>query len=317
MVLPTQMPTSVFSGHIADQAATDKIKAELLMMVTTLAIGGGMSALFGSAVLRTVAVDRAVDFVCRRNMERALNAMAWIEGNPAASFIAQGIWDGTASILTARTKQRVEGLVSQSPLGADTVRNPLSFQNDLQRYLLTTVSAAHDVAAEVRDNRVLSEEGRNDIAEGLRNAPFFDNAPTRSVISDPARVRKELELLLYMGLVMNSDYIQETSYWMRGAHEGRSTRRIGAVTEAASGENYPRASSAHSHGPGHIRDTFRTVEYDRPGGRYFSDIMDRVNELHRELFGGNFEQGSYGRDEIARAEQLSQRIQRQYFLPSK
>ena len=301
-----------FRRTLDDQAKVDRLKAQCVMLIASVAFGGGMSALFGAAVVRTVLVDQALQVVCNRNMNRLFNAMAWVESSPAASFMTQAAWDGVAGMLSDQTTSQLENLAFSRP-SLNGIQNPQAFQNDLQNYVLDCKLAAYATAREVRDSGVLSAAGRDQIADDLRAAPFFANAPTSDVIRDKERAKKEMELLLYMTLVMGSDFLVEESYWMRGAHEGHSTRTIGPVTAATGSPNYPQGSYSHSSGLGYFSDTFRKVDYRRPGGDWFSSIMDRTNELHRDLFGREFEHGSYGKDEVTRAQNLSQRIQTRYY----
>ncbi len=221
---------------MSQQAATDKLKMEMLMLVASVGFGGAMSGLFGTAVVRTALSQGALNVVCNRNMTRVFRAMAWVEGNAAASHMASAAWDGVASIVTTQAKNRVTALATANPVGR-SLRNPQVFQNDLQAYVLTAKTAAYELAAEIRDNHVLSDQGRNALADQLRAAPFFAQAPHSSVIANRTRATKEIELLLYMVHVMNSDYIQQTTHYLRGAHEGTTTRRLGGVEQAATGSS--------------------------------------------------------------------------------
>ena len=59
---------------------------------------------------------------------------------------------------------------------------------------------------------------------------------------------------------------------------------------------------------------YLAIDYRRPGGNlpWGNAIMDRVNSLHRSQIGGDFEKGSYGKDEVARAEKLNAAIAKKY-----
>ena len=280
------------------------------MMALTLGMGGGLGALFGKAALKNVVLDRAVNFVCRRNMTKTFNAMAAMASSPAGSFIAEQSWNNLTTLLTKRVVDQVEGLVTRPPLGAKTIQNPQVIQNDLRMYLLRAISSAHKVAAEVRDHLILNDAGKDQIARDLRSARLFSNAPTTVVVGPRDKAAKDIELSLYMVLIMDSDYINETTFWQQGARDGIRTRRVGSVNQRTTSQNYPTSSSSHTHGFGHSSDTIRTVEYDSPGSR----VMDRINALHKERFHSEFLVDNYGRDEVMRAEQISSRLQKTYLM---
>lgn len=297
-----------FQATLDSQKEFDKMCADLAMMAVTLGVGGGLAAMFGKAALGSVVLDQAVNVVCNRNMTRTFSAMVAVEGSQAGSFLAKESWAQISKFASANVKKQVASLVSENPVGQNTISNPQVFQNDLKSYLLRAISAAHSTAASVRDNPKLSAEEKDAIAQDMKSARLVANMPTKDVTGVRAEATKDLELALYMVLVMHSDYILETTFYLRGDHDGIWKRRVGEVTAATTDKGYGASSLKHSHGLGYVNDSFRTVEYDQPGSR----IMKRINKLHNDRFKSDFQVGGYGKDEIARAEALSKRLQQKY-----
>ena len=98
-----------------DQSAKDKLKGELIALTMSIGVGGMMTGMLGTAVMRTVTLESALSVVCNRNMNRTFNAMALVSANPAAHFMTKAAWDGLGDILKANTKQQIQALASQAP----------------------------------------------------------------------------------------------------------------------------------------------------------------------------------------------------------
>jgi hypothetical protein len=294
-----------FSGTLKEQAELDKLKAEIFITAVSLGFGAGLGALFGKAALKAVVADQAINLVCERNMVRTFNAMAKISGSVPGAFLAEQAWDLVAGKAADATKKVVENMFLTTP-GLTSPTNPQRFQNDLKQYLVRAKTAAHAFGEFVRDSSDLTNAKKDDIAESLRRAAFFKNAPTTPVIKVVDTAAEAIELSFYMVLVMNSDYIQETrSERMAGEPNLVVSRRVGDVnrptTDTAYGDLPKSSYSRGGFGPS-ISKTY-SIEYDRPG----SVIMSRINKLHKKIFGGEFAENgwfgnSYGRTEIARAE---------------
>ena len=121
-----------------------------------------------------------------------------------------------------------------------------------------------------------------------------------------------------MVLVMDSDYIEESTDWQQGARDGVRTRRVGGVSLSTSDPRYgvtPPMTS--SRGLGYSSNTMTYVAYDKPGSR----IIDRINTLYQARLGGTFfpngflDFPTYGRPEIARAELALARLNQQVLGP--
>lgn len=273
-----------FKATLQSQADLDKLKAELFLTVATIGFGAGLGAVFGKAALSTVLADQALTAVCNRNMIRTFNTMAAISSSVPGTFIVEQIWSTLSSKVSDAAKRQVQDIYSRSPISA-ALQNPQVFQNDLQAYVLRIKTAAHQVAADIRDNRTMSETEKNGVVARLRAAPFFANAPRTDLIGARQSAADKIELGFYMTMIMNSDYIKETTFYTQGAHEGTRTRRVGAVDRLTTDRAYANVpASTSSYGFGYSNSTMYDVAYDSPGSR----IMSRINTLYQAQLRGEF-----------------------------
>ena len=143
--------------------------------------------------------------------------------------------------------------------------------------------ALEAVAADIRDNRTMTEAEKDTVARQMRAAPFFADAPRSDVIGNRQRAADTMELAFLMVLVMDSDYIEEHTDWQRGARDGTSTRRLGGVSLPTSDPRYGVTPAMRSSsGLGYSSNTVTYVAYDKPGSR----ILDRINTLYGQRIGG-------------------------------
>ncbi|MCB1776006.1 MAG: hypothetical protein KDI50_01080 [Candidatus Competibacteraceae bacterium] len=301
-----------FHKTLDDQKKYDAMKTELFMMAVTLGIGAGLGALYGKTALKAVTFDKALNIVCNRNMNRVFNLMHTVSSSPSGSFLVGALWDEAAKKVGETVKTQVQALMTSVPVKDQTITNPTTFRNSLQNYLLDYVIAARDTCIALQDSK-LSEGEKQKFANAMFDAPFFKKAPATEMIGPQDVAAKDIELSFYMVLLMNSDRIMKTTYYVRGAHEGKrvSYRPINVPT---TDPKYPKPTSSHSHGPGYIEDTFETIDYISPG----SKVAKRIDKLHKERFGSEFFKDatffSWGFDanEIRAAEKMNERIQSKY-----
>lgn len=307
-----------FKATLQSQADWDKMKMELFMTAATIGFGAGLGAMFGkAATVGSVAVDQALTVVCNRNMERTFNAMARISASVPGTFVVSQIWDTLGSKIGTAAKDQVQSLVTRPPAAA-AIRDPQVMQNDMTAYVLRAKTAAHAVAADIRDNRTMSEAEKDTVATQMRAAPFFADAPRSDVIGNRQRAADTMELAFLMVLVMDSDYIEEHTDWQQGARDGTRTRRLGGVSVPTTDPSYGvTAAPRSSFGPGYSNTTLTYIAYDKPGTR----ILDRINTLYGQRIGGVFfpngffDFNTYGRNEIAKAERTLAQLNQQVLGP--
>ncbi|MDT8855803.1 hypothetical protein RNZ50_12405 [Paracoccaceae bacterium Fryx2] len=304
------MAHAKFKETLKSQEEWDKMKVELFLTAATIGFGAGMGAMFGKAAVGSVVVDGALSFVCNRNMTRTFNAMASISSSVPGTFIVQQVWDTVSSKVGDAAKAQVIGLF-QTPAPNSGIQEPQVIQNDLKIYVLKAKTAAHAVAADLRDNRAISQAEKDDFATKMRAAPFFAKAPTRDLVGNRQDAANIIELGFYMVMVMDSDYMTEQTVWQQGARDGIRTRKLGPVTLPTTDSKYGKAPPMKfSYGPGYANTTSTHVSYASPGSR----ILDRINDLYmgkfkKEFFpNGLFDFETYGRAEVTRAEDTMSKL---------
>jgi len=172
---------------------------------------------------RALVADQPLHFVSNRNMKRMFNVMASVSAPVPGTFIVKQTWDAVAGIVSTQAKAQVPSILTQAGASAG-ISNPQEMQNDLQGYVLRVKTAAHTVAADVRDAPVATSM-KDAIAANLRRGRFFASAPTSSLIPDIQRAADAIELSWYMVMVMKSDYIQEHTINFKGP----ATSTVGAT----------------------------------------------------------------------------------------
>ena len=291
-----------FQKTVADQKVLNARKAEIFFMVASVGFGAGLAKLYGSAALKNVVLSRALQIVTKNNMNNAFNAMAAIDASAAAKFVVGKAWDLGAKYISNEAKSAVQSLTSRTvSLGA--VKDPLLVSLDLQHYVKSVKSAAHGFAASVRDSD-LSESEKLKVAEEIRKDPLITKMPEATPM--PIKATEYMEQLMYMSLVMNSDFLKTTKS-IGSYKDGHSVSTYQPIAERTDSPSYPSGSVTGNrlHGV----EVRKELHFRRPGGHFWgSVIMDRTNLLYKNLFKTDFEVGGYGLDEVMRAEQATRKI---------
>lgn len=308
-----------YKKTLNDQAKRDAIAAEVFMFAVTLGIGAGLGALYGKTALKAVALDAAINTVCNRNMDRTFNLMHKVSTSTVGSYLVGAAWDKAGSALTAEVKGKVTKLTSNAPSKTkESIKDPQVFQNSLEAYVLDFSIAAKELLKHLKD--CATESTQEMVASSMIAAPFIAKAPSKPMF-DVVNTAKDIELGMYMPLIMASDRARSA--------KGSASTSVGGmgggykqwdVKEMTTDRKYPKPyhnvthtgllSGLSKHLASGIKYDYLYVDYHRPGGNlpWGNAIMARVNSLHRTQIGGDFEQGSYGKDEIARAEKLNSAI---------
>jgi len=300
-----------FKETLDAQKKYDQMMADLAIMALTLSIGAGMSVLFaksGVASAKALALSKSVDYICDKNMTRTFNALAVAANSPAASFIADKAWDEAAGKITAATKDKVGKLLQPSPLTTKTIQQPVEAKGNMEKYALLVTAAAHEIATDINRDDSINPDKKNAMAAKLMSAPLIKKMPFTTNI--PAKAAQYMELNMYMALILEND-VAEThkggAIW--GGASIDVTRQ--ATDVPPSDPKYPKPyNKTTTHGEGFSTsaaiDT-RTIKVELG-----HKIMDRINSLHKGLFGEVFYTSSAlgirGYEVVVKAEQMSEKI---------
>lgn len=296
-----------FQKVVGDQKKIDSVIADATVLIASLGIGAGISVYFGSSALKNIPISEASRHIANRNLEFKKLTLGLFNASVASSYLFGNAWERISTLSSNTAKQQINSVLSISPFGGLTP-TPLVFQNALRTYLDRVAHTKHTVAAILRDDKTIGNSDKAWFSENFRMSDYFSNAPTSSTIPDFKKAVRDIELIFYMSMIMASDYLYEIDFdnqsFGKHVHHG-SHRTLGPITQTTSSPDYPtRLGNAG---------TIRGVNYKRPGGYVFSAIMKRTNELFKDAFGTNFEQGSYGLDELKRAENLTTYLLAKHF----
>ncbi|MEA3643981.1 MAG: hypothetical protein VBE63_29265 [Lamprobacter sp.] len=303
-----------FKKTLADQAAYDKMMAEIAIMALTLPIGAGMSALFaksGVASAKQFALSKTVDIICNKNMERTFNALSVVANSPAASYIADKAWDEAAGKLSTATKAKVSKLIQPMPLTTNTIHDPLVAKGNMERYLALVTASAHEIAQSLAMNDSLSPDQRNALAAKLMRAPLIKRMPYTANI--PAKAAQYIELNMYMTLILENDIAE--SYSGGAVWGGASITTTKQPTNVPpSHADYPKPyNKTTTHGSGFA--TSAAINTRVIKVELGHKIWERINTIHKGLFGSPFYElsrlGVNGYEVTVKAENMSEKIHNQ------
>lgn len=310
-----------FTKTVDAQDATDKLLSEIAVIVASLCIGGGMGAIFGEAAVNQVAVAGVTKLAATKNLGRLGHAVNWAKTNAVASFLFGQAWSKASIKLTAGASSQFKSYLYKSPFSDNGV-NPLSFQNAMDDFLERANISAIRILKSYQDDPNLSKKEVDEIAIELLNAPYIKDAPRASVIQNIEFTAKELELIFYMRLIMDSDFLcTDIPFTGRDGIGPVTTCSPNSIPESVQSNEYPLPKGVKRTAFSKKVNFYNTqknytyhkhVEYRRPGGVWFSDIMDRVNYLYKDVFGEKFEKHEFSRGEILRAEKTLVRVMDRY-----
>ena len=299
-----------FKSTLDDQAKANQLFATIGLSMLTIGIGAGLGAAFGNTVMRSVIRDGVVRTIAATNSVRLMRAANWVLENPTRSFIVGEAWDQMTSILSDQTKSLLHELAASNLDANAFSQDPIIVGSKLREHLARTTAAAQEAAADIRDNSRLSEAQKNAHAAALRRQSFANPPRTRpSSMSAGGIAEKDMEIAMYMVLVLSKDYVQTTRRVVTGdlaagrpivRHERHRSpiTTPGGMGRADLGEN-------------------QEIGYDSVGSR----IIRRVDNLYRQrrygqafFYGGGVFEGPMGRDEIQRAERTLSTISGRYSL---
>lgn len=266
------------------KGAQDKLnakKAELGLLALTICSGGVLTHVFAQTAWKAVLKNKALDVICANNMEKAFNVAHFVSTNKAANFVVGGLWDTGAHLLDAKTKAAFNQSSASFPstqqwkTETDALTSLMGFVNEC--YL-----KYRDAARSVFGNSNLSGAQRETAIKQLTGSNFA-KPPSESPI-DETKVSNEIELLFYLRIVMDLDYVQEFSAYAAGGVGGSSQEGPKVSIQQMPGDkNYPKPISNVYVSPGGRSGSVsgQNIGYEDLGRAFY----DKINVLHKILYG--------------------------------
>jgi hypothetical protein len=256
----------------------DKLKFEFAMSALAITGGSVLTAVFASSALKVAAKETALDYVCRRNMERTFAAMHLVETNPVPSFIAGQVWDAAEKAALDGIKKRLEPGTGNYTGLQQAIQKPEDVLENLEKFNLDLRERGIDFILYVR-SLTIPREGKVRIVKKALQSSYL--SPPRIEIDKQGLVPK-IELALFMQMITYSDKIRHRSYTA-----GRDLYNDIAVKTTAA--NYPKRHRHLNGSPPRICH----VDVAMPGVGWI--VMKRIDALHAKLYSGAkfFTSGEY------------------------
>ena len=219
-------------------------------------------------------------------------------------------WNQLASIVNDQAKTLLQNLATANPNSTAFQQDPVIVGSKLREHLARTTAAAQEVAASIRDSDQLTEDQKNAHAARLRQKAFAQPPVARpTAMSEGGDAEKDMEIAMYMALVMSTDHLVTTrrvptADLVGGRSIIRTERSRQAIQTADGRPTRPLAGN-------------QSIEYDRIGGT----VERKIDTLYRQrrygqafFYGGSTVSSGLGRDEIERAGNTLNTISERYSL---
>ena len=296
-----------------------KQQAELAYLALSLMGGSILTELFRKATVSLALKEAAISAMFKTNSMKAFNIMSGIESNSTANFIIGSLYANVSGQLKKEVVKGVQKSIKNTR--SIQLKSPLEVRINFEHYLRGIIIQAADFAKNIRDNQQIKDEDKNKIIQRLRSAPIA-NAPT-SPIGKPRAIRaKDIELLFYMNLILNSDYLKTTIVSVNRGGSSTITKNHGAIKTAPSSDSYPQSiNTVKTTGfwifSNSVTRTIKEPTY-HPIGKA---LESRLEKLYKERTGNAFYQkddsdvsilnGIMGRAEMIRAEEIIKKLARE------
>jgi len=261
----------------ADRAAAER-KAQLVMLALSLAGGSALLSVFGKSATKAVASDLAKDaalnMTVNRGWEKAFNALAWADANPAVNFVFGKLWDDevakrmTTEMTNVLKKIPDEAKLPTGPVGIQP--QPLEFQNDLMNHTDRCANAASAAGTFIHD----SFGGEGALAQLRKTSAFFQVPKTQI---DKVKMADRIELALWMKFTLDQDYLEKGYIELTGRDSGELWRKVVTSRESIDANPWKKSYPHSSTGEHGWRQQYESVGYKKIG----DVIRKRINELYK------------------------------------
>ncbi|HYO07215.1 MAG TPA: hypothetical protein VER14_09540 [Phototrophicaceae bacterium] len=257
----------------AAQTMLDKEKTEWCIFAFSICAGGVLTHVFAQTAWKAVASDVILNEICKRNWDKAFQVAHFASTNKLANFAVGSAWDTGAQFLSDKTKTLFEQNSTQFP-STKNIQTPLQVQNSLKIFLNECIMRYRAAARDIAGKSNIPDIVRKNWYKSL-NLSSLANPPSQPIFKQEV-VAQEIELLFYLRMIMDLDYVAE--YEFDEGPRGSTRRQLvseKSIDVAPDDEKYPTyQSKMNTFSYGYSR-----VEYKDLGRA----IYDRVNELHRNL----------------------------------
>ncbi|QCI99392.1 hypothetical protein [Agrobacterium larrymoorei] len=301
-----------YNKKMQEQAARDKMAAELFVMSASILTGSVMMAVFATTSLRTLAGRAALRVICNQNLNTTFNAFHAVSESKVLMFALGGVLDEVKKLAGKHVTAAVEGLTSSDAIAS--APTALNFLTRMEDFINVNHICVHNFVQGVRDDASISDANKTHIAELVGKTPFCNPPEARRV--DENRLSQKMELLFYMDAVLESDKLvkfasvtSSTTMLLQDVEFSRTP-----IAQLPSSTDYPREIGPQSGGiPITSKNIGQRVKYENLG----SQIRQRIDTLSKLTGNSSFypEQSAVerffdptGNAQLLKAEQIINRL---------
>jgi len=259
-----------FQQTLRRREEAERRKVEMAIMALSLLGGSVMTAVFVGTTATRIIGDAALNFICSRNLDRVFNMYAFLASRQEVGFLVGKLVKEIDAKVSEGVKARIhESAAAMRALEQESGSPAVAIRTKLDRFVTSCARGAHSVVQAIRDDAEMTAEGKIRAAELLLESPFYTSPrpiPTQGLA-------EEIELSLYLNLIVNSDYLDQYAATDWGANSPRYQRISSTpIQERPVSQRYPKSSS-----PTTLAGPYQRVRYQDMGG----DIEEAVNRLSR------------------------------------
>lgn len=251
-----------------------KLAFELTVSVLAIAGGSVLTSIFADSALKVAAKEMALDYVCKRNMEKTFTVMHKVESSPVLSFIAGQAWDAAEKKTFETIKKTLEPKSGKYKSLSDTIAKPYEVKENLEKFNLELRERGVDFivfikALPLADNIKLEIVKRSLQSEYLR-------PPSKEL--DKEHLIPRLELTLFMQLITRSDKLRHHHFKSLGPHMMSVETSYSDIKVSTKSGKYPKKQPHQPFVP--------NPDLVMPG--VGNIIMKHVDGLYKKLYGKPF-----------------------------
>lgn len=253
----------------AKEAKQNKEKADAIILAASIVTGTSLMAAFATASLRTIAFNAGVTFLCNNNLTKTFNALHWISNNRATAFALGASLDGLTQNIASRIKDRMNALLGEG--FSSSFISVSMMEREMLNFISRSKSLIKGAIIEQVDNGTSTREMEMLLDWGEK-LPIF-RKPVKTI--DINKLSINLELLMHLHDLLDSDYLYETShqsesfYWQNGF---TSIHNRTPINQLPSSPKYPNPEKPGFLGIGSIEKAVGIV--------HLSPIVcDRIDDL--------------------------------------
>lgn len=312
-----------YSITLKKQDEYNKMKAEFAVFALSLMGGSILTVMFRKSSLPFAIKESSIEVMFKANSEKLLNMAIKLESSETASFVIGSLVTRGIKGAEKTIQKGIESNLKKVSDKASTFEpsTPLEAKIQFTGYVRKMFIQAHDFAAYIRDDKSISDGIKEQIVSGLKKAPIF-NPPLSVPETSRLDKAKDIELLFYMYLILQSDFLQTTHGVMNQGGGSTHSKNNGEITVLPSASDYPKEVTTSTHTGGHtfffgIR-TGGTIRRVTTGPAYKSQgkiIRKKIDELYKRKTKVNFFQSdtnveirytgaTMGHSEMLRAEYM-------------